>query len=102
MPLAFHLRARPDVETHVLPDGSCLLFDPTTCEGHELDLVGALAWEYCDGTETRDAIARSIAELVPQDERLPDRVRQILGELLRHGLLLVEDSADEGPEVGLP
>lgn len=94
--------ARPDVETHVLPDGSCLLFDPTTQEGHALDLVGALVWDYCDGTATRHAIAASVAELVPQDESLRDQVLRIFDELYRQGLLLVMESAGVGPEAGSP
>lgn len=100
MPVESHPQARPDVETHVLPDGSCLLFDPLTLDGHAFDLVGALVWEYCDGTATQDAIARAIAEMVPQDDRLRERVMQVFGELYRHGLLLVISSAGEGTEVG--
>jgi hypothetical protein len=86
--------ARPDVETHVLPDGSCLIFDPTTLEGHALDLVGALVWDYCDGTATRDDIARAIADLVPRDSDLYDRVMEILEELARQRLLLFPENAD--------
>lgn len=102
MPLESRPQARPDVETHVLPDGSCLLFDPVTLEGHALDLVGALVWEYCDGTATRDTIAGAIAALVPRDERLRERVMRVFDDLSGHDLLLASSSTGEGSEIGSP
>jgi hypothetical protein len=85
---------RPDIETHELPDGSCLLFDPVSYEGHALDILGALVWDYCDGTLTSDEIASAIAELVPNDVRLREEVRRFLNEFARHGLLHTEASTE--------
>lgn len=94
MAFEFRPKTRPDVETHILPDGSSLLFDPLTCEGHALDIVGALVWDYCDGTLTTDEIAGAIAELVPQDGRLCEEVMRFLGQFARRGLLLSTASVE--------
>ena len=66
MGFAFYPQARPDVETHVLPDGSCLLFDPITCEGLALSIVGALVWDTCDGALAWDDIVSEIAGPTPR------------------------------------
>jgi len=79
--------ARPEVELHLLPDGSGLLFDPVSEEGHVLDPIGALAWDYCDGTLTADEIAGEVAALVPTAPRLREDVRDLLAEFARRGLL---------------
>jgi len=88
MTFEFHPQARPDVETHALPDGSCLLFDPVSSEGLALNLVGALVWEYCDGALTNDEIADEIAALTPEHAGLRDEVLMFLKEFTRNGLLL--------------
>ena len=87
MTFVFRPQARPDVETHVLPDGSCLLFDPVSSEGLALSLVGALVWDYCDGALTNDEIADEIAALTPENPGLRDEVLQFLKEFTRNGLL---------------
>ncbi|HEV2237156.1 MAG TPA: PqqD family peptide modification chaperone, partial [Ktedonobacterales bacterium] len=77
-----------DVETHVLPDGSCLLYDPVARQGHVLDATGALAWDYCDGTLGAEAIADEIAALMPQVAALRDEVLGLLSDFAARGLLL--------------
>ena len=88
MSFVFRPQARPDVETYVLPDGSCLLFDPVSSEGLALSLVGALVWDYCDGALTDAEIADEIAALTPENTGLRDEVMQFLKEFTRNGLLL--------------
>src|SRR5215469_2381840 len=60
-------RQRPEVETHLLPDGTCLLFDNRTEMGHVLNAVAALVWDYCDGTLTEAQIADEVATLLPSE-----------------------------------
>jgi hypothetical protein len=83
-----HPVARPDVEAHVLPDGSCLLYDPSAQQGHILDAAGALAWDYCDGALGADAIAAEIAALTPQVTTLHSEVLHLLADFAAKGLLL--------------
>ncbi|MEO7002061.1 MAG: PqqD family peptide modification chaperone [Ktedonobacterales bacterium] len=87
MGFAFYPQARPDVETHVLPDGSCLLFDPITCEGLALSIVGALVWDYCDGALAWDDIVSEIAGLTPQEPGVREEVQWFLKEFTQNGLL---------------
>ncbi len=82
---------RPDVETHVLPDGSCLLFDPLALQGHALSAVGALVWDYCDGTISRADITDEVGSLLPDTPQLRDEVMQLLDRFALDGLLLRVD-----------
>jgi hypothetical protein len=82
-------RARPDVETHIFPDASALLFDPVENEGHVLKPLGALTWDYCDGALSCKEIAGEIAALVPAFSGLDEEVFRLLDEFSERGLLLV-------------
>jgi len=86
---------RPDVETFILPDGSCLLFDSRTDEGHVLNAVGALVWDYCDGTLGAEQIADELASLLPEAAELREDVRAMISALAGKGLLV-------GSEAPLP
>jgi hypothetical protein len=88
MPTEDHPRRRPDVEMHVLPDASCLLFDPVPGEGHVLNATGGLVWDYCDGEFSREQIADEVAALVPQVPTLRDEVLRLIDEFAQGGLLL--------------
>jgi hypothetical protein len=90
-------RARREIEVHVFPDASCLLFDPQAQDGHVLDAFGALVWDYCDGALTAGEIASELAALVPQDSGVPGQTFGLLAEYERRGLLLTaEDSGTLG------
>lgn len=79
---------RPDVETHLLPDGTCLLFDPQRDEGYALNAAGALVWDYCDGTLTGEEIAQELESLLPEHSELREETATLLAELTERGLLL--------------
>lgn len=79
---------RPDVETHLLPDGTCLLFDPQVGEGFTLNVAGALVWDYCDGQLTGDEIARELAGLLPEHPDVAEDTERLLTDLTERGLLL--------------
>jgi hypothetical protein len=81
-------RARPEIEVHVFPDASCLLFDPRVNDGHVLDAFAALAWDYCDGALTASEIMSEVAALVPQYSGAPGQVLDLIQEFNRRGLLL--------------
>lgn len=88
-------RQRPDVLTEFLPDGTALVFDPTTEMAHALTASGALVWECCDGTRRLDDL---IAELAAAYDAPPDVLRRDVLALLEHlgdiGLLVTAaDSA---------
>lgn len=77
----------PEVETYLLPDGSCLLFDSRTDEAHVLNAVGALVWDYCDGALSVAQIADELAPLLPAQPTLRDDVREMIEALAGKGLL---------------
>jgi hypothetical protein len=83
-----HLRRRDDVETAILPDASCLLFDPVTNNGHALNAAGALIWDYCDGALSAGAIADELAEMLPDVAEMRDQALDMVATLLRLGLVL--------------
>ncbi len=85
-------QARPEIEMHVLPDGSSLLFDPVESAGHVLSPIAALAWDYCDGALRCDEIAGEIAALDPHLAETRAGILKLLDEFAGRGLLLVPDT----------
>jgi coenzyme PQQ synthesis protein D (PqqD) len=83
---AFPLR-RADVETYLMPDGSCVLFDPRLGEGFTLNAAGALVWEYCDAALSPDEIAREVAALLPNEPQAYTDGLAVISQLLEAGLL---------------
>jgi hypothetical protein len=101
MSQATYLRQHPEVESHFLPDGTCLLFDPMTNQGYTLNLAGALVWDYCDGALTESQIAQELVELLPQEPAVRAETEQLLRDLVERGLLvsvLPSDGPSEGEE----
>jgi hypothetical protein len=84
-------RQHPEVETYVLPDGSCLLFDNRTEMGHVLNGMGALVWDYCDGSSTLEEIAGEVAGLLPDAHDIEDQIAQLVAKL--RGLDLLQPTA---------
>ncbi len=83
-----YLRRRDDVESAILPDGSCLLFDPVTNNGHALNATGALIWDYCDGALWAEAIADELAGLLPNVAEMRSQALNMIATLLRLGLIV--------------
>ncbi len=83
---AFPLR-RADVETYLMPDGSCVLFDPRQGEGLTLNAAGALVWEYCDAALSTEEIAREVASLLPNEPHAYTDGLAVMSQLLELGLL---------------
>ena len=80
-------KAREGVETYIVPDGSCFLFDPASDASFTLDQLGALVWDFCDGLTPVDRIIHEITELLPDDADAPSRARLLLTEFAKEGLL---------------
>ena len=78
---------RLGVESYIVPDGSCFLFDPASDASYTLDQLGALVWDFCDGRTTVDRIIHEITELLPNDADAPSRARLLLTEFAKEGLL---------------
>lgn len=78
---------RGDVETYLMPDGSCVLFDPSLGEGFTLNAAGALVWEYCDAALSTDEIAREVASLLPNEPNAYTDGLAVVSQLLESGLL---------------
>lgn len=99
---AARLRQQPLVETHILPDGSCLLFDPVTDKGFALNSTGALVWDYCDGELTGAEVAREMTSLLPQFVDIGAVTEELLSELLELGLLAPGPALFDQPHDGKP
>lgn len=82
-----HPRRRDDVETAILPDGSCLLFDPVTNNGHALNASGAFIWDCCDGKMSVGAVADELAKLLPSEPEMRSQALEMIALLLRMGLV---------------
>jgi hypothetical protein len=88
---------RADIETHIMPDGTCLLFDVITNEGRALNASGALTWDYCDGALSAGEIADEIAALLPSEPGTRDDTLTLLAELAQLGYLVTADGAPISP-----
>lgn len=85
-------RRRPDVEMEVMPDGSALLFDPQTEQGHVLTAFAGLVWDMCDGTMTSAALTAELAQLLPALTDLAQTVQALLTEFSELGLLEMHEA----------
>jgi hypothetical protein len=82
-----HPVRRADIETHVLPDGTSLLYDPTTELGLPLDVLSSLIWDYCDGALSDDEIAGEVAALLPEIADVAAHVLSVIEGFEHQGIL---------------
>ena len=67
--------------------GTVLLIEKGTM--HQLNLVGGMIWERCDGTHSRQELAAGLAgEFAVDPAELEDDVNQFVADLVRRGWLL--------------
>jgi pyrroloquinoline quinone biosynthesis protein D len=67
--------------------GTVLLIEKGTM--HQLNLVGGMIWERCDGTRTRQQIAFELAgEFAVEQAELEDDVNEFVDDLNQRGWLL--------------
>lgn len=78
---------RADIEIEVLPDGSALLYDLLTDQGHALAALAALVWEMCDGTMTVEALVADLTAQLPEVPQLAEIVAVLLDEFRQQHLL---------------
>jgi hypothetical protein len=88
-----YLLHRADIETHIMPDGTCLLFDVISNEGRALNAAGALTWDYCDGTLSAGEIADELAALLPNEPQVRTDTLALLAELAQSGYLVTSEHA---------
>ena len=78
------------VLTRHLDDG-CVVYDAEAGRVHVLNLYAALVWEYCDDSQTVDALIRKIAgDLAELPVDHAKEVRATIEECLEKGLLIQE------------
>lgn len=94
--------ARPEIEAYIVPDGTCFLFDPVHDEGFALDQLGALVWDYCDGTTSQEEIAAEVSALLPDHSELAERVNELLAMFAAQGLLLPDAAMLSSDATGQP
>jgi len=85
-----HPKRNPDIVTKLLPDGHAVLFSPNNNWAHTITPLAAVAWEFCDGTNSTDDISTRVAEIAESqpDPELTDKVKTLIRELQDSGLLL--------------
>jgi hypothetical protein len=84
---------RADIETHIMPDGTCLLFDVVSNEGRALNAAGALTWDYCDGTLSAGEIADELVALLTNEPQVRADTLALLAELAQSGYLVTRERA---------
>jgi hypothetical protein len=84
---------RTDIETHIMPDGTCLLFDTVSNEGRALNAAGALTWDYCDGTLSAGEIADELVALLTNEPQVRADTLALLAELAQSGYLVTRERA---------
>jgi coenzyme PQQ synthesis protein D (PqqD) len=80
-------KARSGIETYIVPDGTCFLYNPASDASYVLDQVGALVWDFCDGNSSVSAIISELTALAPGDDGMAARVTTLLTEFASEGLL---------------
>jgi hypothetical protein len=100
-PGAPNLVRREDVEMHLMPDGSALLYDPDRNAGYALAPLGALVWDMCDGTYTTQTLLAELEQDLVQVQGIRKDADRCLSEFARLGLLTaapdVASTHAEGP-----
>lgn len=83
--------------------GEWVVFDPEGRRLHVMNLTAALVWSFCDGTRTRDEIARDVREAFPEPpdaERVEQDVDEALDVFREKGLLQGSGESDVPPPGG--
>ena len=95
---AAHPLQRADIETHIMPDGTCLLYDPVSNDGRALNAAGALTWDYCDGELSAGEIADELAALLPGEPETRADTLALLDDLAQSGYLVTAEHAAPASE----
>ncbi|MBX9879527.1 MAG: PqqD family protein [Candidatus Obscuribacterales bacterium] len=83
-----HYQRNDEIKTTLMPDGHVVLFNTKTEWAQVLNPVGALVWEYCDGTTSVMEMTDEISKLLETDKTaLQNDVNSLIDELLTQGLI---------------
>jgi hypothetical protein len=80
----------PAIKTNVLPDGHAVLVSLSTNWAQTLTPLGALVWEFCDGSNSLDDIAQQICAITngDNDAKLKQSIKELVDELDDAGFFL--------------
>jgi hypothetical protein len=80
------------IQAKILPDGHVVLHSDKASWAFTLTPLGALVWEFSDGTNTVEQIVEKVSEAgaIPIDGDLRSHVNNLVAELEEYGLLLVD------------
>jgi hypothetical protein len=95
-----NLARREDVEMHLMPDGSALLYDPDRNAGYALSPLGSLVWDMCDGTYTAEMLLAELEHDLAQVQGIRENAGHCLSEFARLGLLTAAPDAPGTPTDG--
>ena len=98
----------PAVDDELLPDAGMVLYNSATAKVLTLNATAAFVWESCDGERTVTSLVAEVRELFPATADDVERdVRRLVDRLLRHRMISIAPSANDGhtsddPAVGVP
>ena len=73
-------KRHPEIETKILPDGHVVLMCEKTKWAFTLNPLGAIVWEFCDGTNSLSEIVQHIKSM--QGIQLPDNLEREVAEIV--------------------
>lgn len=78
-----------EIKTTLMPDGHVVLFNSKTEWAQVLNPVGALVWEFCDGSTSLSDMTNEIGKLLEIHDTaiLQDDINSLIQELLDLGLV---------------
>jgi Coenzyme PQQ synthesis protein D (PqqD) len=79
----------PAVETTTLPDGQAVIVLTKTEWAHTLSPLGAIVWEFCDGTNSVDEIVSLVTNLpgIPQRPELAKEIALLIETMEQEGVV---------------
>lgn len=81
----------PSIQTTALPDGHAVLMSKDTEWAFTITPVAAIAWEFCDGTNTFEEIVahvQAVPEFEPVTANLSTELAPLFEELTDAGFLI--------------
>lgn len=84
-----HYQRNDEIKTTLMPDGHVVLFNSKTEWAQVLNPVGALVWEFCDGSTSVADMVDEIAGLLQVEDKstLQNDINSLISELVKLGLI---------------
>lgn len=80
----------PELQTSLLPDGHAVIVNPKNDWANTISPLGAIVWEYCDGSNSLEDIVRLVAEAAEVSDRsaLQKEIQSFIDQFEEEGFFL--------------